>query len=114
MIKLFIKLAIVALLANAAYHIGSEYLTYIKFRDAVRDAAMFKAKTDAELLGRTLDLAGEYELPLDAENVTIEREQRKVLVDGWYDKPVEVLPNYFYPWHFGFTVETMIPASIAP
>lgn len=114
MIKLFIKLAIVALLANAAYHIGSEYLTYIKFRDAVRDAAMFKAKTDADLLGRTLDLAGEYELPLDAENVTIEREQRKVLVDGWYDKPVEILPNYFYPWHFGFTVEAMIPAAYAP
>ncbi|MGC4085671.1 MAG: hypothetical protein QM736_26980 [Vicinamibacterales bacterium] len=59
MIKLFIKLAIVALVANAAYHIGSEYLTYVKFRDAIRDAAMFKAKTDADLLGRILNLAGE-------------------------------------------------------
>lgn len=109
MIKLTIKLAIVALIANAAYHIGSEYITYIKFRDAVRDAAMFKAKTDADLLGRILDVAGEYELPVDAENITIERQQRQVLVDGWYDKPVEVLPNYLYPWHFGFTVEVLSP-----
>ncbi|MGE3956790.1 MAG: hypothetical protein AB7H96_08745 [Vicinamibacterales bacterium] len=109
MLKLAIKLAIVALVANAGYHVGAEYLTYIKFRDSIRDAAMFKAKTDADLLGRILDLAGEYEVPVDAENVTIEREQRKVLVDGWYDKPIEVLPNYEYPWHFGFTVEVMQP-----
>ncbi|MGC4085670.1 MAG: hypothetical protein QM736_26975 [Vicinamibacterales bacterium] len=52
-------------------------------------------------------------MPIEAENVTIEREQRKVLVDGWYNKPVEVFPNYQYPWHFGFTVEAMIPAQFA-
>jgi len=56
-LKLLIKLAIAALLANAAYRIGSEYLTYIKFRDAIRDAAMFKATDDVELRKKIMDLS---------------------------------------------------------
>lgn len=107
MIKLLFKLAIVALLANAAYHIGSEYLTYFKFRDAIRDAAMFKAKNDTELMARIMDLAAQYEIPLDEENVSIQREERKISVEGWYDKPVEVAPNYDYPWHFGLSLEVV-------
>ena len=38
--KFLIKLAIAALVANACFRIGTEYLTYIKFRDSIRDAAM--------------------------------------------------------------------------
>jgi hypothetical protein len=109
-IKLLLKLAIVALLANAAYHVGSEYLTYIKFRDAIRDAAMFKAKNDTELMARIVELAAQYEVPLQEENVTIERVERKVNVEGWYDKPIEVVPNYQYPWHFGLSLEVVTPA----
>jgi hypothetical protein len=113
-IKLLLKLAIVALLANAAYHIGSEYLTYIKFRDAIRDAAIFKAKNDAELMTRIMDLAAQYEIPLDEENVTIQRQERRVSVEGWYDKPIEVAPNYQYPWHFGLSLEVLTPSMITP
>jgi hypothetical protein len=109
-IKLLLKLAIVALLANAAYHVGSEYLTYIKFRDAIRDAAMFKAKNDTELMARIVELAAQYEVPLQEENVTIERVERKVNVEGWYDKPIEIVPNYQYPWHFGLSLEVVTPA----
>jgi hypothetical protein len=111
-IKLFLKLAVVALLANAAYHIGSEYLTYVKFRDAIRDAAMFKAKNDTELMARIVDLAAQYEVPLDEDNVSIEREERKIHVEGWYDKPIEVVPNYEYPWHFGLSLEVIPPAML--
>lgn len=110
MIKLLLKLAVVALLANAAYHVGSEYLTYIKFRDAIRDAAMFKAKNDTELMARIVELAAQYEVPLQEENVTIERVERKVNVEGWYDKPIEIVPNYHYPWHFGLSLEVVTPA----
>ncbi|HUR34323.1 MAG TPA: hypothetical protein VM032_11055 [Vicinamibacterales bacterium] len=112
MIRLLIKLAIVALLANAAFHIGSEYLTYVRFRDGVRDAAMFKAKNDTELMARIMDLAEQYEVPLDEENVTLERNDRRVNIDGWYDKPIEIVPNYQYPWHFSMSLEVLVPASV--
>lgn len=105
MVKLLVKLGVVALLANAAYHIGVEYLTYVKFEDDVRDAAIFKAKTDGELTSRMLALAQHYEIPLEEENVNIERDGRVVRIDGWYDKPIELLPNYRYPWHFGLSMD---------
>jgi hypothetical protein len=111
-IKLLLKLAAVALLANAVYHVGSEYLTYLRFRDAIRDAAMFKARNNAELMARILDIAGQYEIPLDQDNLTIEREERRVTVDGWYDKPIEVVPNYEYPWHFSIEEEIVVPTIV--
>jgi hypothetical protein len=111
-IKLLLKLAVVALLANAAYHVGSEYLTYFRFRDAIRDAAMFKARNNAELMARILDIAGQYEIPLDQDNLTIERQERRVTVDGWYDKPIEVVPNYEYPWHFSIEEEIVVPTIV--
>lgn len=113
MIRLLVKLAIVALLANAGFHIGAEYLTYIRFRDAIRDAAMFKAKNETELMTRVMELAEQYELPVDEENITIERNDRRFLVEGWYDKEIEVAPNYFYPWHFGLSLEAVKPATYA-
>ena len=112
-VKLLVKLGVVALLANAAYHIGVEYLTYVKFEDDVRDAAIFKAKTDAELTTRMLALAQHYEIPLDEENVNIERDGRVVRIDGWYDKPIELLPNYRYPWHFGLSMDVNSQVPLA-
>ena len=82
MFKLLIKLAIVALLANAVYRVGSEYLTYVRFRDAVRDAAMFKATSDDDLRRRIMALSADYDIPLEEEAVTINREQRHVVVQG--------------------------------
>lgn len=108
-IKVLVKLAIVALIANAGVHVGSEYLTYVKFRDAIRDAAIYKAKSDPELLSRIMMLASQYEIPLDEENITIEREDRQVKLAGWYEKPIEILPNRTYPWHFQLTLDVFTP-----
>ena len=107
MLKLLLKLAVVALVANTAYHIGVEYLTYIKFQDAIRDAAIFKARNDQELVARIVSLAQQYEVPLNEENITIDRQGKRVNVIGWYDKPIEVVPTYEYPWHFGLSIDVV-------
>ena len=117
MLKLLLKLAVVALVANAAYHVGAEYLTYVKFEDAIRDAAIFKARNDQELAARIVSLAQQYELPLNEENITIDRQGKRVNVIGWYDKPIEVVPTYEYPWHFGLSIDVVTqttPTQAAP
>ncbi len=73
---------------------------------------MFKAKNDAELMTRIVELANQYEVPLEEENVSIEREERRVSVEGWYDKPIEVVPNYEYPWHFSLSLEVLTPTVL--
>ena len=114
MIKLVLKLAIAALLFNAAYRVGSEYLTYIKFRDAVRDAAMFKARNDAELSTQIMDLASEYDVPLVESALSINRDERQVQVDGSYDKLIEVVPTFFYNWHFSWSIDATVSIIIPP
>jgi hypothetical protein len=110
-VKLFVKLAVVALLANAAYRIGLEYLTYVKFRDAVRDAATYKPNDDDDLRKRIMDLAGDYDIPLSQDAVTIRREDRQVLVDGSYHKPIEVVPTFHYDWPFNWSIQALMPAT---
>ena len=109
MLKLFVKLAVVALLANAAYRVGLEYLTYVKFRDAVRDAATYKTKDDEDLRKRIMDLAGDYDIPLSQDAISIRREDRQVMVDGSYHKPIEVVPTFHYDWPFTWSIEAMTP-----
>ena len=112
MLKLFVKLAIVALLANAAYRIGLEYLTYVKFRDAVRDAATYKTNDDEDLRKRIMDLAGDYDIPLSQDAVLIRREDRQVMVDGSYHKPIEVVPTFQYQWPFTWSIEALTPTQV--
>ena len=112
MLKLLAKLAVVALLANAVYRVGSEYLTYIKFRDAIRDAAMFKTADDNDLRRRIIDLSSEYDIPLSEDEFTIRREERHVVIDGKYTKPIEVLPTLNYPWPFTWSVDTTTSTTI--
>ena len=112
MLKLLVKLAIVAFLANAIYRVGSEYLNYIKFRDAIRDAAMFKAKTDDQLRQRIMDLSNEYDIPLSEDAVTIRREERHVLIDGRYEKPIEIAPRVPYRWPFSWSIDVMMSTTV--
>ena len=112
MLKLFVKLAIVALLANAAYRIGVEYLTYVKFRDAVRDAATYKTNDDDDLRKRIMDLAGDFDIPLSQDAVLIRREDRQVMVDGSYHKPIEVVPTFQYQWPFTWSIEALTPTQV--
>jgi hypothetical protein len=114
MLKLVFKLAVTALLANAAYRVGSEYLAYIRFRDEVRDAAMFKAHNDEELTKRIMDLAGEYDLPLAESAIDIRRDERRVSVAGSYDKSIEIVPTFFYPWHFSWSIDATVSIVIPP
>ena len=112
MLKLLVKLAFVALLANAVYRVGSEYLTYIRFRDAIRDAAMFKSADDNDLRRRIMDLSGDYDIPLSEDGFTIRREERHVLIDGKYKKPIEVVPTLQYAWPFTWSIDAMTSTTL--
>ena len=50
MIKLVIKLAIVALVANAAWHTMVAYTSFYKFKDAVQQTTQFGSDKSIDLL----------------------------------------------------------------
>jgi hypothetical protein len=100
--KLVVKLAIAGLVANAAWQLGSAYVAFYRFKDAVSETVLFSAeKSKAELQLRVIELASQYEIPLDTDAVSVRRDDRNhTIVDGSYTQPVDLLPGYRYPWRF--------------
>jgi hypothetical protein len=116
MIKFLVKLAIAALIANAAWHLGSAYLTFYRFKDAVNEFAQFNPqKSAAEIEQRVLDLASQYDVPLSADRVSIRRDdQSHTLITGSYTQPVDLAPGYVRPWVFSFDVDVVPVAAAFP
>ncbi len=107
MIKLIIRLAIVALIANATWRLGNAYLNYYRFTDAVKQLAQFSAgRTEGDLRARVLELASEYDVPLADEDFTTSRENGRAFLKGAYTQPVELVPGYKYPWVFRWEIDT--------
>ena len=113
MLKLFLKLAVVALLANAAYRVGLEYLTYVKFRDAVRDAAIYKTNDDEDLRKRIMELAGDYDIPLST-RMPSRFDRRRSSGDGRWQlsrSRSRSCPSFSIHWPFTWSIEAMTPAE---
>jgi len=107
-VKTLIKLAIAALILNATWRIGSEYLTDYEFKDATREAAMIEGQSEDELRQMVMELAHKYQAPLADDDLVITVEQRHVLVSAEYEKKIQVFPGYEHPWKFSWTADAYV------
>jgi hypothetical protein len=112
-LKLIVKLAIVALVANAAWHLMTAYTSYYKFKDAIQQTTQFgNDKSVDQLKTRILTLAGDYDLPLGEDDFTVRRETLHTIVEGAYVKTIDLLPGYSRPWRFEFHTDTFSEAPM--
>lgn len=115
MLKLLLKLAVVALLANAAWRVGSSYVSFYKFKDAVAEEAQFGVdKSVDQLRERVVGLAQQFDLPVDGDALTIAKGDQRTRIAGSYTKRIEVVPGFKYPWAFSWDVETINFSKIQP
>jgi hypothetical protein len=99
--KTLVKLLVTAAVLLAAYRVGHVYWDHYQFEDAVKEAAQFTDRRHAdELPARVLELAEQMEIPLDADNLSVTRNQRRVNVDASYVRTVEILPGFSREWDF--------------
>lgn len=111
MFRTIVRLALVVVVAHAALKTVPVFWTYVKFRDAVKEMAMFSAKqTDREVLERVLQIANRMDVPLARENVRVRKEQNVTVVDASYTAQLEYFPRQYYPWQFTFQVRAQPPA----
>jgi hypothetical protein len=106
--KLLIKLAITAVLVHAAFRLGTEYVVHYQFRDAVREAAMFRARNIEELGQFVMEVAGTHGVPLAPDGFTMRRDNREAVVQGSYVKPIELVPGFPYDWRFDFSIQAYV------
>lgn len=101
MVRLAFKFAIVFLVLHAVYRYGVVYVSYYQFRDAVQETALFsKDKEDSEVLARVMELAQEYDIPLDRQFVTVRRQPNRTFIDAIYVEEIEWLPSWRKPMEF--------------
>jgi hypothetical protein len=114
MIRFLVKLALAGLIANAVWRIGSEYVNYYTFTDEVRNEAVYRNQTEDQLRERVAAIAADHDLPVDEEDVSVERDERHVVIQGAYTKPIMVLPGYDYPWEFKWSIDALQLAAPLP
>jgi hypothetical protein len=106
-IKTVIKLAFVALLANATWHVFGAYWPHYKFKDGVEYAAQYRGDiTDEGLREKILGLASQFEVPLTAADVSVTHEAKHTIVELSYVRPIDLAPGFTYPWSFSVHVDT--------
>ena len=106
--RLIIRIIVAAIIANAAWHIGTVYISHFRFKDAVKETTLFQgAKTDEQLKQRVLDLASQYDVPLSEDNVAVRRDHARIYVDASYTRTIEIVPGFRRPWGFDVHVDTL-------
>ena len=114
MIKLLLKLIVVALVANAAWHVMMVYTSYYKFKDSVQQTTQFgNDKSVEQLRTRILALASDYDLPIGEDDLSVRREGVHTIVDASYSKSIDLAPGFSQPWRFEIHSDTFSEAPMA-
>ena len=107
MLRNFIRLAVLLLIANALYRFVPVYLHHYQFKDAVAEAARFsRDRSDAELVDRVMLLAERYQIPLDREAVQVTRDKQTTSINLAYQAMIEWVPTYKRPMPFTVSVDS--------
>ena len=106
--KTIIKLIIAALILHATWRAGTVYLRYYELTDEVTQIAQFGVRqTDNQLRNGVLDAAKRRDIALEADAVTVTRQNQRIIIDAHYTDQVELAPRYFYPWEARLHVDVL-------
>jgi hypothetical protein len=104
--KLLLKLIVIAVIINGAYHIGFDEYRASQLKDSVHSMLVLGTKTPIEDLKlQMLQKADDLKLPVTAEKLTLAREGIRTTVKIDYGTEPEVFPGYKYPRDHSFTDE---------
>ena len=104
--KTILKLLIVAAIANAAVRAGMVYWEHYQLEDQAQQLVLFGwRQTPDQIHKEILDFAARTGVPLESEELTVERDGIETTATATYLRPIEVLPSYFYTAEMAFDVE---------
>jgi hypothetical protein len=108
MIRLLLKLIVVALLANATWHAFNVYAPHYRFKDGAQYAAQFRgASSDEVLRDKILSLASEFDVPVTEDGVAVSHVGQHTFVEVSYVTPIELVPGFKRPWPLSFKIDVL-------
>jgi hypothetical protein len=106
--KTVIKLVVVLLILNGAYRVGSAYWTHYQFQDSIQQMAQFSEHAaPEELKTKILEQASTLGVPINADNLTVVRGNRRIDIDGTYFRDLEIVPRFKRHWDFTIHVTVL-------
>ncbi|MEN3337418.1 MAG: hypothetical protein V7647_1094 [Acidobacteriota bacterium] len=115
MIRKIVKIAVFLLIANALYQVTPVALHNMQFKDALQELVLYSQKaSDAELVNRTMALAGENRIPLEREYVRVLHETGSLHLQASYVEPLRLLPRYSYGWEFNIDAKALDLTAATP
>lgn len=54
-----------------------------------------------------MDIATQFDVPVSSDSFTVRRDGNHTLIDGSYQRPIELAPALVYPWPFSWHVDTL-------
>jgi hypothetical protein len=96
-----IGLVAALLVLNALLRVTPPFLRYQRFKDALQSLTEeAKGKTDAILVEEVMALAGELEVPLEREWITVRRSRdlMHTYIDATWAEELAVVPGWKYLW----------------
>ena len=110
--KTIVKILIALIVLNAVVRGGMAAWTFYQFRDASQQLVLFGTDSSTtDLHNQILERAGELEVPVAAENISVQREGPRTWADVSYTQPVELFPRWIYPAQVSFTVDAFSTAG---
>ena len=106
MLRNLVRLAVLLLIAHALYRFVPIYAHSHQFKDAVAEAALFsKDRSEHEIIERVMELAAQYQIPLEREAVQVTKDRSKTYINLVYEEQIEWVPGYSRPMPFNVAVE---------
>ena len=104
--KTLLKLIVVAVIINGAYHVGMDEYRFSQLKDSTHSMLVLGTQTPIEQLkDNVLQKAADLKLPVSPEKVSFKREGVRTTVNVSYNTEPEVFPGYKYPRDHSFTDE---------
>ena len=104
--KTILKLLIVVAIGHAAIRTGQVYWEHYQLEDQAQQLVLFGWRQSPEKLhDQILDFADRTGVPLDSEELLVERDGELTTASATYARPITVLPMYTYTAQLSFNVE---------
>jgi hypothetical protein len=101
MLRRLLSLVVFVAFAYAGWNVAVVWFHYREFQDGVRDTALFaEGKSDDALRDRVMQLATDNDVPLDPDDITIERAAGRTTITALYTTTVKILPGYTRQFDF--------------
>ncbi len=108
--KTLIQLVIAALVLNGCVRMGAATWRNYQFKDAIEQEARFAStSTTTELHARILELATEFDVVLEAGDVTVERRGQDTYMSVAYVESIPLVPAAYTREHL-FEFESRVRA----